>query len=112
MNKQIEKAVEYFYMMQHEKRCCGGTEEEIEYFDLAVAALEERMLFGQEAEIPKNFRVMYPDVDFSLHIKSEDERRMAQKIFNVIRAGKECSTQEALNILDGAKAIMMECVML
>ena len=96
MNKQIEKAVEYFYMMQHEKRCCGGTEEEIEYFDLAVAALEE----------------MYPDVDFSLHIKSEDERRMAQKIFNVIRAGKECSTQEALNILDGAKAIMMECVML
>ena len=59
-----------------------------------------------------SFSAMYPDANFSFRLKSEDEGRMALKILDVIRDEKEHSIQEALNILDDARAIMMECVML
>ncbi len=58
-----------------------------------------------------SFSAMYPSSDFSFPLKSEDGGQLALKILDLIRDEKEHSIQEALNILDDAKAIMMGCVL-
>jgi len=56
------------------------------------------------------FSEMYQKADFSFRLKSDDDGKMALKILDLIRDEKGHSIKDALDILDDAKAIMMECV--
>lgn len=57
-----------------------------------------------------SFSEMYQRADFRCRLKSSDDGKMALKILDLIRNEKGHSIKEALDILDDAKAIMMECV--
>ena len=63
-----------------------------------------------KTECYDSFSEMYQRADFSFRLKSGDDGKMALKILDLIRNEKGHSIKEALDILDDAKAIMMECV--